>query len=154
VPQTEWVAHSDDPIANALLRAVAESQIGHRFPGVDFEHRQVRPGVAAGNFRRIGIAIIQSRGDVMGAIDNMVVCYDVARRIDDEAGTQGSDGDVSLHVRAFDAWFIRPPRDDGEHLRHRRAHHQARYATLLGDAVRHQLRHRHHHGVPVRHQPG
>ena len=67
-------------------------------------------------------------------------------------------GHVPLPVRSAHARIVRSARHHGEHLRHHRPHHLARYDALLGHPVRHQLRprrcHRPDHGIRVRHELG
>ncbi len=61
-------------------------------------------------------------------------------------------------VRAADARTVLPAGHHGERLCDDRPRNLARRDTVLGKIVRHQFRHggrhRHHHGIPVRHQLG
>ena len=80
------VAHREDPLAHALTIAVAKRR-GGEAGGVDLQYRNIGIGVGADDLGGELTAVEQADGNLVGALDHMVVGEDVAVLGHDEPGT-------------------------------------------------------------------
>src|SRR5262245_55766771 len=87
--EAEGIADRQYPIADPGAVGIAKGYIGQGRRRADLEQGQVRLLVGADDLRRIVLAVGQRDLDVGRVIDHVVVGYDVARRIDDEARAEG-----------------------------------------------------------------
>ena len=83
--EPERIADRHHPIANLGGAAVAESNIGQRLIGLDFQNREVGLRVAADDLGRIFGLVLKNDLDLCGIANHVVVGHDVAGRIDDKA---------------------------------------------------------------------
>jgi hypothetical protein len=76
------------PRPKGLPIAVAPGGSGQRLVGLDLQQRDVGLGVAPDDLGlQIGV-VVQNDGDLVGVGDDVIVGYDITRRIDDKAGAE------------------------------------------------------------------
>ena len=100
------IADRQHPLADPGVVAVAERD-GRQVLGVDLEHGHVGVGIGADDLRLELPPVEQAHGDLLGALDHVVVGQDVAVGRDDEPGAAAlldlgllaEAGEEALHAR-------------------------------------------------------
>ena len=88
--EPERVADRDDRVAHGDLVGVAELKRGEcARGGVHAQHCEVRGRVGADDLGLDRVTVREAHRDLVGTLDDVVVRDDVARLVDDEAGSEG-----------------------------------------------------------------
>ena len=84
--EAERIADRHDPVAHAHLRGIAEGDGLERLLRLHFQQREVGLGIVAENLGDLQLgAVGEVDDDLVGALDDVIVGDDEARRVDDEA---------------------------------------------------------------------
>src|SRR5262249_10604521 len=88
---TVSVADGDDRLADHEVGGGAHGHDGQGLVDVDLEQGQVALGVAGDDAGTRGSAVRQPAADQADVLDHVLVRYDVAARVDDDAGAHAVD---------------------------------------------------------------
>ena len=137
--EAEWVADRQHPVAHPARRAVAERHCVERLVALHLQQRQVHPLVLADQLGLESCIVGEGNGDLVRAIDHVVVGDDVAGGVDDEPAAEADRLATAGPLRAVPPVRAVTVQEVLEELLERRTR---RHARTFGPAIRPLLRRR------------